>query len=113
MDIKELKKFITEENDRLQQNYLLDYDVDKRILHAVAKLSEESGELTEVVLKKMGTQRSVKLNEYKDEQLESEIADVIIVTSIIAELTGVDIEKALTEKIKRIENRYNNDGKEK
>lgn len=113
MDIKELKKFISAESVRLEKNYLFDFDIDKRILHAIAKLSEETGELTEAVLKKMGTQRGQKLTDFKDEQLESEIADVIIVTAIIAELSGIDVEKAIVEKIKKIEARYDKDGKEK
>lgn len=105
MDIKEFENYCLQTSERIADLYLQSYDLEKRILHATAKASEEFGELSEAVLKKLQSQRAVKLNDFKMEHLEDEVADSLIVVGIIASLTGVDVEKALRNKINKLEKR--------
>ncbi len=112
MEFNDLLKFIKNENERLISNYYSDYDEDKLKFSATVKLVEEVGELCSQVLKKCGKQRSEKLKNNKHEEIESEVADVLITTLILSELVGVDPQKALSDKIKKIEGRYDKYGKE-
>lgn len=82
-------------------------DIDKKTerLLAMCKLSEECGELSEVILTSLGYQRQSKLDNYKIEDLEGEIADVIIQTMAIAELFDVDVSKAVLNKMEKVENK--------
>lgn len=111
MNIKELKQFASDQNEIIFRNNLKGYDKDKRILHASVKLNEELGELCDLVLKKIGSQRFNKGSTDK-ESLGNEIADVFFTASVLAELLGVDIEDALERKSKIINNRYDKEGSE-
>ncbi len=75
------------------------------ILARTVKLSEEVGELSEAVLTFIGDQRKEKLDKFKKEHLESEIADVIITATMIAMSTDVDIDRAIKNKLDKINNR--------
>lgn len=112
MEIKELQEFIAKESDHLQKNYLDGYDLEKRILHAAVKTNEEVGELCDVVLKKIGAQRSTKLGDFDQSQIEGEVADVYFTTGLLAHLLEIDLEKALKGKMTKIESRYDKDGRE-
>jgi NTP pyrophosphatase (non-canonical NTP hydrolase) len=113
MEIKELQKFIAEESNRINANYLVDYDSEKRILHAVAKLLEESGEVSDATLKSLNAQRKAKMGEFDVKKVGEEIADVYFTSGIIAHLLKIDIEEALRAKMKKIEARYDKGGVEK
>lgn len=113
MEIKELQKFVAEESDRINVNYLADYDHEKRILHAVAKLLEESGEVSDAALKTLKAQRKAKMGEFDINKVGEEIADVYFTSGIIAHLLGVDLEEALERKMKKIKARYDEGGREK
>lgn len=106
MEIKEFESFAGEQSDKIAELYLHGFDLEKRILHANTKLAEEVGELSNEVLKKLKAQRAVKLNEFKSDDLADEVADVLIVTGIIAHLTGVSVEEALKKKIIKLEERW-------
>jgi len=106
MQLKELKKFIKKEDSRLKKHYGNYQDNDKRILARTVKLTEELGELCDEVLKSNSMQRKDKLDKYNENDLIDEFADVIITTLLLAEVMKVDIEKALKQKIKKINKRY-------
>lgn len=99
MEIKDLKEFVKKDIQRLKKKY--PYTQKEFALVNSIKLGEEVGELNQEILKKFNYQRK---REIKSE-LDQEIADVIIVASILAESLDIDIEKALKEKIKKIESR--------
>jgi NTP pyrophosphatase (non-canonical NTP hydrolase) len=67
----------------------------------LAKLMEEVGELSEAILSFDSLQRKDKLKGAKHD-LEGELADVVIVTLILANELNVDMNSALTKKIKKI-----------
>ncbi len=70
----------------------------------LAKLMEEVGELSEAILTYDSLQRKDKLVDAKKD-LKDEFADVVIVALILSHELGVDIKKALDDKIKKIKAR--------
>lgn len=65
----------------------------------------ESGELLEHFLWKTPEQ-SRQISKEKREKLAAEIADILIFSLLFAHETGVDVEKAILDKIKHNETRY-------
>lgn len=65
----------------------------------------ESGELLEHFLWKT-PEESRKITKEKREKLAAEIADILIFSMLFAHETGVDIEKAILDKIRHNETRY-------
>jgi NTP pyrophosphatase (non-canonical NTP hydrolase) len=74
------------------------------VLAQAAKLAEEVGELQAEVLGHAGYQRRAK-GAFTTETMADELADVLICTAILAASHGVDLGRAVTEKIRRIEAR--------
>jgi dCTP diphosphatase len=68
-------------------------------------ISIESGELLEHFLWKT-PQESRKITKEKREKLAAEIADILIFSLLFAHETGIDIEKAILDKIRHNESRY-------
>jgi len=103
MTLEELKEIIKWETDRLTKAR----PGSKRdhIFWATLKLPEEVGEVAEQVLASEGFQRQPKLDAYEKKDFKHEIADVILVTMILAERLGIDVEEALKEKIEIVEKR--------
>jgi len=99
----EINKFIDREQLRLLKRSGSGEDTDKRSLSYCVKLMEEVGELSEAVLHSMKDQRQEKLADQKN--VAHELADVIIVSLLIAKNMKVDIFKALGEKIEIINKR--------
>ena len=106
MRLKDLKKFISEEDRRLRKYYGGYKDEEKRRLARTVKLAEELGELCDEVLSYNSMQRKSKLEGRDANNLSEEFADVVITTLLLAEAMKVDIEKALKGKIKKINKRY-------
>lgn len=111
MELKELLKFIETENKRLRKHY--DVDDAKMILAQTVKVSEEFGELCNDILAHSDLQRKQKLDELDRENIREEFADVLITVLILAESMNIDVEKALEEKIKKIDKRYSYELKSK
>ncbi len=78
----------------------------ERVLTRLAKLNEEVGELAGEILSAYGHQRQAKLSQHSVETLESEFADVLISTLSLGHAMGVDIEKALKEKMAIVTKRF-------
>lgn len=106
MQLKDLKRFITKEDQRLRKYYGNYKDEEKRILARTVKLTEELGELCDEVLSYNSMQRKDKLDKHDKSNLSDEFADVIITTLLLAEVMKVDVEKALKGKIKKINKRH-------
>lgn len=96
---KEFQKFIQKQSEYLSKTYG-SLDVEKNLLAQTVKLGEEAGEVADAVLARLGDQRKEKLKDSRD--LGSELADVIIVCSIIAETAGIDITEAVRDKMEKI-----------
>jgi len=101
MEIKELKEFAKNSHQRIKK--MIGLDGRELVFAHMIKLGEEFGEVNEEFLRSQNCCRKAKLT--KENNLGHELADVIIVSSIIAESLGIDIEKSLSEKMKIVEER--------
>jgi NTP pyrophosphatase (non-canonical NTP hydrolase) len=106
MNIKNLQEKIKQINDKTRPHYKLYSQEEKEILTKTVKLNEEVGELCNDILAILRLQRREKLKNFDKRNMYEEFADVIITTVQLALVTGVDIERAINEKLKKIEKRY-------
>ena len=79
---------------------------EKEVLYKTVKLNEEVGELCNDILSILRLQRKAKLDKFDKRNIYQEFADVIITTIQLASVAGVDIERAVGDKLKTIEQRY-------
>lgn len=78
---------------------------EKEILTMTVKLNEEVGELCNDILSILRVQRKAKLEKFDKRNVYQEFADVILTTLQLASAANVDIERAVEDKIKKIEER--------
>ncbi len=78
---------------------------EKEILTMTVKLNEEVGELCNDILSILRVQRKAKLDKFDKRNVYEEFADVILTTLQLASSARVDIERAVEDKIKKIEAR--------
>jgi len=104
MEMKELLEFIHKVNEHFMK-VDADMDIEKHTLLRSMKLAEEVGELYEQILTHYGHGRKEKLEKYSPENLEHEMADVLFAALMIAKSLNIDVEKAMTNKMKTIKNR--------
>ena len=103
MEMNELREFIRVEADRLAEHF--GQSETEMKYRSALKLAEESGECVGEVLKHLGLQRQDKLDAMDEAELGKEMADVIFVTMIMAQRFGVDIEKAMKDKMEIVKGR--------
>lgn len=106
MNFEELLKFVALERERLAK-YTGKYDDnEKEIFARTVKVGEEFGELCQEVLFHANLQGKHKKEQFDENNLANEFADVIFATLLLSKDMNIDIEKALEDKIKKIEKRY-------
>ena len=105
MNLRSLQAKIKAFNERTRPHYKLYTQTEKEILTKTVKLNEEVGELCNDILSILRLQRRAKLEKFDRRNIYSEFADVIITTVQLAAITGVDIERAVHDKLKTIEKR--------
>ena len=93
-------------NERTSPQYRLYSQKEKEILTKTVKLSEEVGELCNDILAILKLQRRAKLEKFDKRNIYEEFADVIITSMQLAISAGVDVERAVGDKLKKIEERY-------
>lgn len=69
----------------------------------MAILTEEVGEVARIMSRRYGEQSEKESD--KNKKLDEELADVLFVLMCIANQTGIDLEKALEENLKKKTNR--------
>ena len=106
MNLKELQEHAVDINKKLGEQFDLNGDQRVRALAHMVKIQEEVGELSEETLTRYKLQREHKLNNADKENLEKEVADVIFATCTFAANFDIDLDKALTERIKVVKKRY-------
>ena len=106
MNIKTLQEQIKVLGDKTRPHYKLYSQTEKEILTKTIKLNEEVGELCNDILSVLKLQRKSKLEKFDKRNFYEEFADVIITTMLLASAAGVDIERAISDKLKKIEKRY-------
>ena len=107
MEWKEILKFIEIESERIRKRYP-NLDKEKLTLAQTVKINEELGELYNEVLNHLSLQRKEKLVNMDKKVIEEEFSDVLITTLLLAKRMDIDIERALEEKISKINKRYEN-----
>jgi len=109
MDIKTLQEKINTLTAKTRPHYKLYTPEEKEILTKTVKLNEEVGELCNDILSVLRLQRKSKLDKFDKRNFYEEFADVIITTMQLAAVAHVDIERAIRDKLTKIEKRYNKD----
>ncbi len=102
---QKLKDWVVERENKIWQTQKEARGEATHLLAYTAKLGEETGELAEQVLARLGYQRKSKVLTQGDDELADECADVIIVALFLAQAANLDIEKALERKMKKQEER--------
>lgn len=105
MNIKNLQEKISILNEKTRPHYKLYSQEEKEILTKTVKLNEEVGELCNDILGILKLQRKAKMKNFDKRNIYQEFADVIITTIQLAQVAGVDIERAIEDKLKKIEER--------
>lgn len=105
MNLKNLQEKIRLLNQQTSPKYKLYTPAEKEILTKTVKLNEEVGELCNDILGILKLQRRSKLEHFDKRNMYQEFADVIITTLQLATVAGVDIERAISDKLKTIEQR--------
>lgn len=106
MNLKNLQEKISVLNEKTKPHYKLYSQEEKEILTKTVKLNEEVGELCNDILGILKLQRKAKMKNFDKRNIYQEFADVIITTIQLAQVAGVDIERAIEDKLKIIEKRY-------
>lgn len=106
MQLKTLQEKIKQLNEKTRPHYKLYTPVEREILTKTVKLNEEVGELCNDILSILKLQRKAKLEKFDRRNIYQEFADVVITTIQLAAVAGVDIERAIHDKLIKIEERY-------
>ncbi|MBI4080341.1 MAG: pyrophosphatase [Candidatus Levybacteria bacterium] len=109
MNVKSLQDNIRVLDQARTPRYKLYTQTEKEILTRTIKLNEEVGELCNDILSVLKLQRKSKLEKFDKRNFYEEFADVIITTFQLANSAGVDVERAIGDKLKKIEKRYHKD----
>lgn len=108
MDLKHLQEIIREHSKKTPP-YKLSTREEQEILARTVKLNEEVGELCNDILSVLKMQRKSKLENFDKRNFYEEFGDVIISTIQLANAAGVDIQRAVNDKMRKIEERYHKD----
>lgn len=105
MNLKTLQEKIAQLQDTTKLQYKLYSPREKAILTKTVKLNEEVGELCNDILSILKLQRRAKLEKFNKRNMYEEFADVVITLIQLATVSGVDFERAVNDKFKKIEER--------
>ena len=97
-----IKKIVSNLDNKFWEK---DFPKDKKILLSCVKLQEETGELAWEVLTQLGRARQEKIDNFSNQNLEFEFADVVLSLLVLAEKMDIDINNALKEKLDKIQKR--------
>lgn len=109
MDFKSLQEKIKQLDAIKPIIYELNTQQEKEILTKTIKLNEEVGELCNDTLSVLKLQRKSKLDNFDKRNFYEEFADVIITTVQLANAAGVDVSRAINDKLNKIEHKYHKD----
>lgn len=109
MNLKKLQEKVKMNLRNIRPIYHLYTAEEKEILTLTVKLNEEVGELCNDILAILRLQRKSKLEKFDKRNMYEEFADVIITTLQLADAARVDTERAVNDKLKKIEKRRKTD----
>ena len=102
MDLKTLQEKVAILARGQNFDYTLNTPREKEILTKTVKLNEEVGELCNDILGILRLQRKAKLDHFDKRNIYQEFADVLITLMQLASSANVDLDRAVTDKIKTI-----------
>lgn len=105
MEMKDIHNFI----DMYFEKWNNTYKAQSKEMQAfviMMKVSEEAGELAREVARSFGFASRKKLE--RPSKLDSELADVLIYTQLLAKCLGINVEAALKSKMDKIEEKLKN-----
>lgn len=106
MQISEIQDFLQQLQTTLDEKFWQNESKVVSVLSWMTKLSEEVWELTEQVLKRKWRQDDRK-GDFDLQDMELEIADIILAVWMIAQAIDIDLETALEKKMKKISEKFN------
>lgn len=106
MELNNLIEFIEKYAKRQKEMFGELKDNEKLILSSTVKVSEELGELCDQVLSYNSRQRKEKIDKFSKDSLSEEFADTVLAILMLAHNMKVDINMALTNKIKKLTEKY-------
>lgn len=106
MNLQNLERRIKNLNAKIKPGYKFTTRQERNILVDTVKLNEEVGELCNDILGILKLQRKAKQRKFDKRNIYEEFADVIISTIVLAQSAGVNLERALNEKLDKIEQRF-------
>lgn len=106
MNLKNLEQRIKSLSAKIKPGYKFTTLQERDILVQTVKLNEEVGELCNDILGILKLQRRAKQKIFDKRNIYEEFADVIISTITLAQTAEVDLERALKDKLEKIETKY-------
>lgn len=106
VNLKTLEGRIRNLSTKIRPSYKFQTKEERDILVETVKLNEEVGELCNDILGILKLQRKAKQRKFDKRNIYEEFADVIISTIVLAQTAGVDLERALKDKLEKIEEKY-------
>ncbi|OGK32704.1 hypothetical protein A3E10_00240 [Candidatus Roizmanbacteria bacterium RIFCSPHIGHO2_12_FULL_37_23] len=107
--LNNLQKQLSERERDLRIEFASLTKKEKDILMKTVKLQEEVGELANDILSVLSLQRKSKLEHFKKKNLYQEFADVTLSIIALANALGVDLDRAIKDKLKIILQEYSKD----
>jgi len=101
MEIKDLQRKVDEINIYFDRKF---GDERRDMMHLV-KIGEEYGELCEAMLAEAGLQRDEKIDAHTLENVNEELADVIIAAITLARRRDIDLESMILDKLQKVEDK--------
>lgn len=105
MTIQEFQLFMTSLRHAINTKHG-EVSASEAVMWCMIKLSEEVGELAEQVMKRRGRQDERK-GAFEQDDLEGELADVMIATMMIPKVLGIDMTQVLEKKMKALADKRN------
>lgn len=106
MDFNKLQQEIEVLNNRICNYYKLAGGSSERENALMLKIGEEYGELCEAMLASNGMQREEKMVKINGNEVEHELADLIVASLTLAVDQGMDVEKMIKEKLALVRKRF-------
>lgn len=106
MNLKDVQATVAKLGVNKNMDFKVNSPREAAILVHTVKLNEEVGELCNDILATLQLQRKSKLERFDKANIYQEFADVLIVLLQLAHHANVDIDRAVNDKIKKIEEKY-------
>lgn len=98
METNQLQDKINKIIDLIDTKTNCKHDINNTFFHLIEELGELANELNKP---------NIRNEQITKENLEEEIADILLLTTRIANLNNISIEKAILEKIEKLKLRHN------